>query len=393
MKHERPTTLQILFSPVFFILPFGLLLAAADTGALQRYMDPNHIPKADWYWVDSIEAQPGTGNIEVSWRWDSRPGWKYAIYRAAERINSEEALTRAEWIAELNNADHRYVDYDMETGAYFYAVTIIDRDGYQYFVPKRDQTYTDSSARVTAATKRLPEDAGIGNGDTHPEKTAQSDQPDPPKTEALTKADAANGTSPKTETLTKTPQSAEARKTDSVSGAVPDYVIETNSRFTVGADLYQLNQRINIYITNRPAAYGDTSSAAAIDRVITNVKYVDKIVTNIKYVDQTIPGAQSDSAPTIKTTDTAALRKEVISFFRNRDEKNTQGLRANIDHFRMFEVTAKNEDIRNQSVLFAGQAFYHLGEYSNAFREFVRLKDIMPDESRGWINRCVERMR
>jgi len=83
----------------------------------------------------------------------------------------------------------------------------------------------------------------------------------------------------------------------------------------------------------------------------------------------------------------------VVSFFKNRDTNNKLGLRANIDHFQLFEQSAKNEDVRRQSVLFAGQAYYYLGEYSNAFRKFVQLKDSMPDESRGWINRCVERMR
>jgi len=128
-----------------------------------------------------------------------------------------------------------------------------------------------------------------------------------------------------------------------------------------------------------------------ITRFVTNVQVVQSTITNQNIT--TVIQGNGAQGPYFNEDDSAALRDEIRVFFRNRDSNNKAGLRRNVENFRKLQSGTRNRDVALQSTLFLGQAYFHLDEYSNAFREFVKLRESMPDESRGWINRCVERMR
>ena len=91
--------------------------------------------------------------------------------------------------------------------------------------------------------------------------------------------------------------------------------------------------------------------------------------------------------------DRITLRRTVRSFFRNRSRRNRSGMWANIRQLRRIMNSTTDRSVKNQCLLFIGRAYYNLGQYLTAFRNFVRLKKQLPDESRFWIRRCVSKMR
>ncbi len=210
-----------------------------------------------------------------------------------------------------------------------------------------------------------------------------------------------------------------------------NYVVEyvTNVRII---NIVQTNTNLYLmFLTNRRTvnAWSTNLNLVKVDRIVTNDRVIisDRTVTNLRVVTNTqvvtnrhvvyltnvkqvtvtnerIVRPQPDSTTNTIRNDLVPrpyaeaglvqLRGEVRSFFKNRDTNDRNGLYANIYALRRLQASSgADREISGQCMLFIGQAYFHLGEYTTAFREFVKLKDVLPEESRGWINRCVERMR
>lgn len=125
-------------------------------------------------------------------------------------------------------------------------------------------------------------------------------------------------------------------------------------------------------------------------RTLTNYRTLTNatIVTNI--IRKRLP---DDRYRPVKESDTIQLRRTIRRYFRNAAAGNRHGLTTNIMDLKRIQLQSRDTRIRNQCTLFIGQAYFKLGRYRNAYKEFVKLRDAMPDESDFWIRRCVNNMR
>ncbi|HPH01552.1 MAG TPA: hypothetical protein PK297_01165 [Spirochaetota bacterium] len=196
-------------------------------------------------------------------------------------------------------------------------------------------------------------------------------------------------------------------------------VVQTNTNLYL---MFQTNrQSVNAWSTNLNLIKVDrfvTNDRVVIsDRTVTNLRVVTNTrvvtnqhivhLTNIRHVTVTNERVVTTGRPVTVTNiarndlvpepyreaGVAQLRSEIRTFFNHRDSGNKNGLFGNIYALRRLQSITRDPDVERQCTLFIGQAYFYLGEYTTAFREFIKLKDSLPEESRGWINRCVERMR
>ena len=154
-------------------------------------------------------------------------------------------------------------------------------------------------------------------------------------------------------------------------------------------------------ITNVRTLTNTATVTNSID--ITNYRFKTLFLTNRVIIKETRPGNGNNTGyrpPTRHTQprdtgyrDRVTLRRTVRSFFRNKARRNRGGMWGNIRQLRRIMNSTTDQSVRNQCLLFIGRAYYNLGQYLTAFRNFVRLKKTLPDESRFWIRRCVSRMR
>lgn len=94
--------------------------------------------------VKAIRVDVSDDNkILIQWTKSSGSSIKYNIYRSRSAISSTEELEVAEKITVTEKSeytDNTVADY----GSYFYAVTVTDKNGIEYFTPKIDQNYTSN---------------------------------------------------------------------------------------------------------------------------------------------------------------------------------------------------------------------------------------------------------
>jgi len=110
--------------------------------------------------VQSLRVDVSDDNkILVYWKESKSVGIKYNVYRSKSQISSRGELEVAEKIASVENnefTDKSIPDY----GSYFYAVTISDKNGIEYFDPKIDQNFTSNGIYLKGKTLATPLNVG-----------------------------------------------------------------------------------------------------------------------------------------------------------------------------------------------------------------------------------------
>ncbi|HNX25709.1 MAG TPA: hypothetical protein PKG60_16805 [Spirochaetota bacterium] len=106
--------------------------------------------------VQSLKADvSGDDKIIINWKKINASGIKYNVYRSRSAISSGGELEVAEkiTITEKNEfTDKNISDY----GSYFYAVTVTDKNGIEYFNPKIGQNYTSKGIYLKGKTLATP---------------------------------------------------------------------------------------------------------------------------------------------------------------------------------------------------------------------------------------------
>lgn len=93
--------------------------------------------------------------IIVSWKKSRTTGIKYNIYRSKSAISTGGELEVAEKIASTEK--NEYFDENIpQYGSYFYAVTISDKNGIEYFNPKVEQNYTSKGVYLKGKSLATP---------------------------------------------------------------------------------------------------------------------------------------------------------------------------------------------------------------------------------------------
>jgi hypothetical protein len=115
--------------------------------------------------VKSIKTTVSDGDkIIIQWAKNNISGIKYNLYRSRSPISSPPELEVAEKIIITDKtefADKNIPDY----GSYFYAVTITDKNGIEYFNPKIDQNYTSRGIYLKGKTLATPLNVGAFSGE------------------------------------------------------------------------------------------------------------------------------------------------------------------------------------------------------------------------------------
>ncbi len=115
--------------------------------------------------VQAIRADVSDDNsILISWKKGSGSSEKFNIYRSRSAISSGGELGVAEKIGVIEKteyADKNIPDY----GSYFYAVTITDKNGIEYFNPKIDQNFTSNGIYLKGKTLTTPLNVGAFIGE------------------------------------------------------------------------------------------------------------------------------------------------------------------------------------------------------------------------------------
>jgi len=102
--------------------------------------------------------------ILLNWRKSKTENIKYNVYRSRSAISSGGELEVAERIAVTEK--NEYTDSNIpEYGSYFYAVTITDRNGIEYFNPKIDQNYISNGIYIKGKTLATPLNVGAFAGE------------------------------------------------------------------------------------------------------------------------------------------------------------------------------------------------------------------------------------
>ncbi len=91
--------------------------------------------------VKAIRADTQRQGIRIRWDGGSAKNIKFNIYRSRSAINSNPELTVSSKLATVS--DSVYTDTTVpEFGAFFYAVTVTDKNGIEYFTPVPGQNFT-----------------------------------------------------------------------------------------------------------------------------------------------------------------------------------------------------------------------------------------------------------
>jgi hypothetical protein len=529
MKRERPSIRQVLFTLALFSLPFIVSSAwlgdtadtlLADVGTrinplytqrpdldLRREFLVPETPQAEWPKVSYIDTRFDRDAGHVVIRWEGAvnlpAGSRYAVYRGIRMLSSVTALGLAERISPLlDSSVVEYFDRNAPVGDFYYAVTIVDQNNYEYFRPELDQTYTFDPVRVPVAAEREAVLPALVRGiqaryeadeDVLRLSWEYSNIEIPGLViyhagtlallnENILRQQAAHRVAPgsrETEFLIRLPEAGEHFFTiysfnnegqtnshalpgeNSLAQAVivpPRQGVQesplgqpVNVWRTNFIDVFITNQRpvhiyrtnettvfltnrqpVNLVVTNTVTRFVTNEQICANqvspmdftftnqtfitnDRFVTNTHFITNFIVSHHYITNhqfitnhhvinihnTIPNTPSGTVvqgerarePFFNEEDSAKLREEIRRFYGNRESNNRAGLRTNVENLHRLQMTTRSPDVALQSTLFLGQVYFHLGEYTNAFREFVKLRESMPDESSGWINRCVERMR
>lgn len=106
----------------------------------------------------------GDNKIIINWKKVKGSSIKYNVYRSRSAISSGGELEVAEKIAttEKNEfSDENIPDY----GSYFYAVTITDKNGIEYFNPKSEQNFTSNGIYLKGKSLATPLNVDAFAGD------------------------------------------------------------------------------------------------------------------------------------------------------------------------------------------------------------------------------------
>ena len=102
--------------------------------------------------------------ILVKWSKSRGTGIKYNIYRSRSPISSAGELEVAEKISTIDK--NEFIDTNIpDYGSYFYAVTISDKNGIEYFNPKIDQNYTSNGIYIKGKSLATPLNVGAFAGE------------------------------------------------------------------------------------------------------------------------------------------------------------------------------------------------------------------------------------
>jgi len=117
--------------------------------------------------VQSIKVNVSDGNkIIIKWNKIRGSNIKYNVYRSRSAISSTGELEVAE---KINSTEkNEFIDTDLpDYGSYFYAVSITDKNGIEYFNPKSDQNYTSNGIYLKGKTLATPLNVNAFTGDNN----------------------------------------------------------------------------------------------------------------------------------------------------------------------------------------------------------------------------------
>lgn len=179
--------------------------------------------------------------------------------------------------------------------------------------------------------------------------------------------------------------------------------IETIKTNTVTIDKFQTNinyltnfQVIDTFQTNNVTLTNYQTNTIDIIQFNTNTRTITRtqIVTNKQTV--TVPDSYDDNNSMIRKLDNDSallnLRSAIRRFYAVQNSGSKTALIDTARRLSQIEQNTDNNAIKYQCILYRGRAYFRMGAYTAAFKEFVKLKNIFPDESRGWINRCLNHM-
>lgn len=110
--------------------------------------------------VRSIRADISDKNkIMISWGKIFGSGIRYNVYRSRSPISSAGELGVADKISTTEK--NEFIDTGIpDYGSYFYAVTVTDRNGIEYYTPKANQNYTSNGIFIKGKTLTTPLNVG-----------------------------------------------------------------------------------------------------------------------------------------------------------------------------------------------------------------------------------------
>lgn len=123
----------------------------------------------------SIYSEPGnvTGikavlkkdkSVSVEWNTPRGSGLKFNLYRSRSVINTKAELEVAEKLTSTD--DDEYSDKNLsEYGSYFYALTVTDKNGIEYFNPAPDKNFTTTGIYLKGKTLATPLNVAAYLGD------------------------------------------------------------------------------------------------------------------------------------------------------------------------------------------------------------------------------------
>lgn len=123
----------------------------------------------------SIYSEPGSvagikavlkkdKSVSVEWNTPRGSGLKFNLYRSRSVINTKAELEVAEKLATVD--DDEFSDKNLsEYGSHFYAVTVTDKNGIEYFNPAPDKNYTTSGIYLKGKTLATPLNVAAYLGD------------------------------------------------------------------------------------------------------------------------------------------------------------------------------------------------------------------------------------
>ncbi len=115
--------------------------------------------------TDSIEAQTKDKSVRVRWGRAKGDNIKYNLYRSRSVINSRSELGVADKLTVTKDRD--FSDRNVpEYGSYYYAVTVVDKNGIEYFNPLPGKNFTTSGIYLKGKTLSSPLNVGayLGEG-------------------------------------------------------------------------------------------------------------------------------------------------------------------------------------------------------------------------------------
>lgn len=94
-------------------------------------------------------------SVLIEWKTPRGSGLKFNLYRSRSVISSKEELEVAEKLT--TTEDDEFSDKNLsEYGSYFYAITVTDKNGIEYFTPVPDRNFTTSGIYLKGKTLATP---------------------------------------------------------------------------------------------------------------------------------------------------------------------------------------------------------------------------------------------